>query len=238
VQTAANDRQDVSWSARSRLRIKGHGEIVIDDFGVSVGGTPDSREFVGSNLVRAVGAVLNNPWEPAQIEGVQTEIELRYAREVLRLRGAEVLDSEVEAGGTARLRLTLVPFSGAVTTRIIEVPIPRHLAGETLTLTVRPGHMVDKERPPPERLRDLVANLVDPSFPPKAVVVSYPGAQAVLFKGHVAENLPPGALDSIRPATATVAPEPYRAEVHQVTMLPSYLVGQDRVSVDVKPVLR
>jgi hypothetical protein len=97
---------------------------------------------------------------------------------------------------------------------------------------------VNKERPSAERLADLIGNLVDPVFPPKSVVVSYAGAGAVLYKGHIAENLPPGALDTLLPATATIAPEPYRAEVNHVVMLPSFLAGQDKVTIEVKPVLR
>jgi len=238
VQAVANEHQDVSWTAKSRLKIKGYGEIVLDDYGVSIGGTPDSREFVGSNLVRAVGAILNNPWEPAIIESAHMDIELRYARDVLRLRGAELLDGEVDAGGTARVRLTLSPFVGPQVTRLVEIPIPKHLAGQQVTLTIRPGYTVDKERPAAENLADLISNFVDPVFPPKSVVVSYPGENAVTFRGHVAENLPPGAFDSIRPMTATVAPEAYRADVNQVTMLPDFMTGQDRVTVQVKPVLR
>jgi hypothetical protein len=238
VQAIASDHQDVTWTARSHLQIKGHGDITLDDFGVSAGGTPDSRELSGSNLVRAVGAVLNNPWESAFIEGVHMDIELRYAREVLRLRGAEMLDNEVDAGGTARVRLTLEPFAGPLVTRVVEVPIPKHLAGQSVQLTIRPGYTVDKERPAAETLTDLISNLVDPVFPPRSIVVSYPGENAVTFRGHVAENLPPGAFDSIRPLSATVAPDAYRAEAHQVIMLPEFMTGQDRVSVEVKPVLR
>ena len=48
--------------------------------------------------------------------------ELRYARDVLRLRGAQVLENEVDAGGKARVKLTLVPFAGPIETRIVEVP--------------------------------------------------------------------------------------------------------------------
>ena len=238
VQAIASDHQDVTWMAKSKLAIHGHGEIMLEDFGVSSGGTPDSRELAGSNLVRAAGAVLNNPWEPAFIDGVRMDIELRYAREVLRLRGAELLDNEVDAGGTARVKLTLEPFAGPLVTRIVEVPIPKHLAGQTVTFTIRPGYTVDKERPAAETLSDLISNLVDPVFPPRSIVVSYPGENAVTFKGHIAENLPPGAFDSIRPLSATVAPDAYRAEAHQVIMLSEFMTGQDRVTVDVKPVLR
>ena len=238
VQTTAAEHQDVSWTAKSRLKVKGHGEIILDDFGVSVGGTPDPREFAASNLVRAVGAILNNPWEPAFVESAHMDIELRYAREVLRLRGAQVLENEVDAGGKARVKLTLVPFTGPLETRIVEIPMPKHLAGQTVTLTIKPGYTVDKERPTAENLGDLITNLVDPVFPPKSIVVSYAGANAVAFKGHIAENLPPGAFDAIRPTTATVAPDPFRAEVHHVTALSEFMTGQDRVTVEVRPILR
>lgn len=238
VQTAAAEHRDVSWTAKSRLKVRGHGEIVLEDFGVSVGGTPDPREFAASNLVRAVGAILNNPWEPAFVESAHMDMELRFARDVLRLRGAEVLESEVDAGGKARVKLTFVPFAGPLTTRIVEVPMPKHLAGQTVTLAIKPGYTVDKERPTAENLGDLITNLVDPVFPPKSVVVSYAGANAVTFKGHVAVNLPPGAFDSIRPTGATVAPDPFRSEVHHVTALSDFMTGQDRITVDVRPVLR
>jgi hypothetical protein len=238
VQAVASDHQDVSWNAKSRLKIKGHGEIVLEDFGVSAGGTPDPREFAGSNLVRAVGAVLNNPWESAFIESAHMDIELRYAREVVRLRGAEALESQVDAGGTARVKLTLAPFAGPLVTRVVEVPIPKYLAGQSITLNIKPGYTVEKERPAAETLTDLISNLVDPVFPSKSVVVSYAGANAVTFKGHVAENLPPGAFDSIRPTSATIAPDAYRADVHQVTALGSFMTGQDHVTIDVKAVLR
>src|SRR5688572_8935741 len=112
LQATASERQDVSWTAKSRLKVKGHGEVEFEDFGVAVGGTPDPQEFIQSNLVRAVGSLLNNPWEPVMIESARMDIELRFAREILRLRGADILDKEVEAGGSARVRLTLVPYAG------------------------------------------------------------------------------------------------------------------------------
>ena len=64
LQATAAERQDVSWTAKSHLAIQGHGTIDLEDFGVAIGGTPDPQDFVRSNLVRAVGALMNNPWEP------------------------------------------------------------------------------------------------------------------------------------------------------------------------------
>jgi hypothetical protein len=237
LQAAAADRQDVTWNARSRLKIRGHKEIAIEDFGVAVGGTPDSRDFMQSNLVRAVGSVLNNPWEAAFVERVDMEVELRYAREVYRLRGVEVLDKEIHAGRTARLRLTLVPFAGPVVTRVLKVPIPRHLAGQTVTLTVRPGYNVRRDHPDSENLTDLVSSFVNPVYPPRSVVVSYAQGAGVAFRGHVAQHLPPGAVDALQSTSASVAPVAFSSEARHVTPMEQFVMGQDTVSIAVKPVL-
>jgi hypothetical protein len=239
LQTTANEKQDVSWTATSRLKLKKYGEIRLEDFGVSVGGTPDPNEFIRSNLVRAVGALMNNVWQPVIIESIDMEVELKYAREILRLRGAEVLDPEVDAGESARIRLTLVPYVGQEFQKTISVPMPEHLAGKTITLEIGPGYVERKEQADPENVADLVSNLQNPLFPIKSVVVSYSDNDgAVAFKGHVAKNLPPGALDALRPTTASVAPDSFKSEIRIPYPIGEFMVGQDRVEVTVKPVLR
>jgi hypothetical protein len=239
VQTTASEQQDVSWNAKSKLRIKGHGEITLEDFGVSVGGTPEPNEFIRSNLVRAVGALMNNPWEPVIVERAEMEIELRYAREILQLRGAEILKPEIDAGEPARIRLTLVPYAGKEIQKVITVPIPRHLAGKTVTLEISPGYSEQRDRADPENVAALVRNLENPLYPIKSVVVSFSaGDGGVSYKGHVARNLPPGAMDALRPTTASVAPDHFKSQTRHVAPLGEFMVGEDRVEVSVKPILR
>ncbi len=239
LQATANEKQDVSWTAKSKLRVKGHGTIALEDFGVSIGGTPDPGEFIRSNLSRAVGSLLNNTWEPVIIEGAEMEIELKYAREILRLRGAELLDPEVDAGESARIKLTLVPYTGKPITKIVSVPLGKHLAGRTVSLEIGPGYLQRKELADPENVSELVSNLQNPLFPVKSIVVSYQDQDgAVAYKGRVAKHLPPGALDAIRPTTTSVAPDSFRSETRTVIPLGEFMVGQDRVDVVVKPILR
>jgi hypothetical protein len=85
----------------------------------------------------------------------------------------------------------------------------------------------------------LLQNLEDPIYPPKSIVVAYDtGDAAVAFQGHVVRNLPPGAFDTITPTTSSVAPVPFQSQVRHVVKLDDFMIGQDRVSVTVKPVLR
>ncbi|HYO98179.1 MAG TPA: SpoIVB peptidase S55 domain-containing protein [Polyangiaceae bacterium] len=239
LQAVASERQDISWTAKSTLSIKGYGKVRLQDYGVAIGGTPEAGEFARSNLVRAVGSVLNNPWEPALIENVSMDVELRYAREILRLRGAELLSSEIDAGEPARIRLTLVPYSGPEVTRVVTVPIPAHLAGQSVSLEIQPGYMEERETAAPDTLAEMIRNFENPVYPAKTLVVSYDtGNAAVSFKGHVAKNLPPGALDALRPTTSTLAPDAFQSAAREVVALPEFMVGRDRVTVKVRPVLR
>jgi len=239
MQTTAAERQDVSWTVKAKLETKDHGVIQLEDQGVSIGGTPDEREFAESPLVKAAGAILNNPWEPAVLVKAEVEIELNYEREIMRLRGADLIESEIDAGEPARVRLTLEPYSGKAITRVISIPLPRHLAGETVNITLEPGYGVEYERAAPENLGDLVRNLENQSYPAKSVVASFSsGAGAVSYKGRIAKNLPPGALDSIQPVTTSVAPDTFGTQVRRVFTLGQFMTGQDTVSVKIRPVLR
>jgi hypothetical protein len=238
LQATAAERQDISWVAESKVKIKGQREINLEDFGVSIGGTPDPREFVRSHLVSSVGGVLNNPWEPAVLESISVRIKLDYARDIVRLREARAIETEVDAGQPVNIVLTLIPFAGPPITRTITVPIPKHLAGNTLKLSIRPGHSVPREKANPETLTEFVGNLEDPIYPPKSVVVSYAAGGGVAFKGVVAENLPPGALDSIRQRTASFSPEAFKSNRYHVIELQDFMVGSDTVSVKVRPILR
>ena len=239
LQTVANEHQDVSWTATSTLKIKGYPDLKLQDYGVAMGGTPEAGEFARSNLVRAIGTILNNPWQPAIIESASMDVELRYARDILRLRGADVLESEIDAGAPARIRLTLVPYSGPEVTRVVSVPIPAYLAGQTVNLEIEPGYTEERDQSAPDSLADMIKNFENPVYPAKSAVITFgTGDAAVSFKGHIAHDLPPGALDVIRPETSSIAPESFPTTTRVVADLPQFMVGRDRVSVTVRPVLR
>jgi hypothetical protein len=239
LQTVANEHQDVSWTAKSVLKVQGFPAIVLDDYGVSMGGTPEAGEFARSSLVRAMGAILNNPWQPAIVESASMDIELRYARDTLRLRGADLLESEIDAGAPARVRLTLVPFSGPEISRIVSVPIPAYLAGQTVNLEIEPGYSEERDQAAPDSLAEMIENFENPVYPAKSAVITFgTGDAGVTFKGRVAHDLPPGALDAMRPETSSVSPETFQTSTRIVLDLPEFMVGRDRVSVTVRPVLR
>ncbi len=239
LEAAAAERRDVTWTATGKLKVAGGPEVTILDYGASETGTPQVPEMMRSNLVRGAGAILNNPWQPVLIESVDFDIDLVFGQDLLRLRGAEILNPELDPGEAARIRLTLETFDGPQQTRIISVPVPKRFAGQTLNLEIAPGYTVERERAAPESLDELIANMEDPVYPPKSIVVSFDsGSGGVAYRGRVAKNLPPGALDSLTTVHSSISPSQFETEVRHVIKSPQFLVGRDSVSVTVRPALR
>jgi hypothetical protein len=239
VEATISERRDMTWQLHSRVSIRGHGTLDLDDFGVAIGGLPEAGEWAASRVVRAVGDVVNNPWEYARIDKVDAVLSVQYTRDVYRLRGVELLDQEVDAGGRARLVLHLRSFSGPDTTRTVEVRLAPELAGKEVELEILPGYELSPELAAPEGLPSLLANLPRQGASPKAVVVQYKVlSQGVTFHGHVAPRLPEFALDALRPTRGSLAPDPFTSYARTTVQLDRYLEGHDKVKVKVREVVR
>jgi hypothetical protein len=239
VDATTRENRDISWQAYTTIRVREYGDLTMHDFGVAVGGTPNAGAFMQSRAVGAMGALLNNPWEPVQIECVDMRMEVRFARDMYRLRGAEPLDPAIAPGQKARIRVFLEPYAGPMQTRIIEVAVPRELAGSTVEIHLNPG---DEEVPPvaqPESVRDLMRALPKLSYPPTTIVAAVRvGGHGVAYHGQVAARLPPGALDTLRSVHSTVSPNPVPSYERTIVPLGQFVLGSTSVRVRVRHVLR
>ncbi len=239
VDATISERRDVTWHLKTKLTVRNHGTIDLDDFGVAVGGMPDAGDFAHSKIGRAVGEVLNNPWEQTHIDKVEGSIVVDYTRDLWRLRGVDVLDPLVDVGQPARLRIHLVPFAGPEVTKIVEVRFPEEMAGKDIDLEIAPGYTVVPDLASPQNLSDLLSNSTKQTALPKSLVVQYrTRTQGVAYRGHVADRLPAFALDSLRPWSSDVAPEPFASYARVITPLDRYIDGTERARVRVKAVVR
>ena len=239
LDASLNERRDVTWKLTSKLTVQGHGTITLEDFGVATGGMPDASELGHSKIARAVGEVLNNPWEHAHVERVESTIAVDYTRDLLRLRGTDLLDPIVDVGQNVRVRVHLVPFAGPETTKVLEVKMPEEMAGKDVELEIVPGYQVAPELAAPQNLSDLLANSTKQSVLPKSIVVQYRArAQGVAYKGHVADRLPAFAVDLLRPTSTDIAPDAFPSYTRTITPTDKYIEGADRVRVKVRPIYR
>jgi hypothetical protein len=239
IEETTAERRDMTWKAVSKLKVAKYGTITLMDFGAGNGNPIGTEDLARGRLVKAVGALLNNVWEPVTIEGVDTQFFVTFDRDVLALRGAKVLEPEIDAGAPARIRLTLQPFQGKLETRDIEVKLPAELAGHDVEIELAPGYEVDRPLPTPDSVTELMANLPNATFDPESIVASYRLRDAAAaYHGKIVSRLPPGAMDMLRPSSSSDAPEIFAAMVNTAIPLKRFLVGHDSVKVTIRPVLR
>jgi len=240
LETTTAERNDMTWRADTTVSIKGFGDIVIDDFGAGNRVPIGPSDIARSRLVRAVGALMNNPWQVAELEKVEMKVKVTHDREVMMLRGAQVLEPEIDAGDPARVRLTLQPHLGEEVQKVVEIPIDSTLAGETVHIKLEPGYQVDRIVATPDSFSELVDVLPKLNYPSETIVASYevPDEATAAFKGHVAHRLPPGAADVLNPTSSSVAPILYKSKKQVVIPIKGFLVGNDTLTVKVRQVVR
>jgi SpoIVB peptidase S55 len=234
IEATTSERRDLTWKLTTRIEVIGHGTVDLEDVGIAAGGAPDEGEWSRSKFVGTVGDVLNNPWEQARIAKVEAKFEVRYARDLWRLRGVELLDPVVDAGAKARLRLHLVPQNGPEMTRIVEVMLPSELAGKDVDIEVVPGYDVVPELAPPETLDQLLANEPRQTVSPRTLVLQFRvPSQGIAYRGRVTERLPIFTLDALRPQSNNSGPETFQSWSRTVVPMDWYVEGHDKVKVKV-----
>ncbi|MGH7269846.1 MAG: SpoIVB peptidase S55 domain-containing protein, partial [Polyangiaceae bacterium] len=239
IEATTSERRDLTWKMSSTVTVAGHGTIDLEDVGISSGEAPDSSDWIRSKVVNTVGDVLNNPWERARVTGVRARFDVQYARDLWRLRGVELLDAVVDAGGKARIRLHLVPEHGPEVTRVVAVTMPPELAGKDVDVEIVPGYEVVPDLPAPESLDELLANESHQTVAPRAVVLQFRvPSQGIAYRGHVTERLPAFTLDALRPRTDDTGPNSFPSYSRTIVPLDFYVEGQDKVKVKVRSVMR
>jgi hypothetical protein len=239
IEATTSERRDLTWTLTSHVTIVGHGTIDLEDIGIATGGTPDASEWLRSKVVTTLGDVLNNPWEHARIDGIRARFEVKYARDLWRLRGVEVLDPVVDGGEKARLKLHLVPEDGPEVTRVVETRMPMELAGKDVEVEVLPGYDVVPELPAPESLDQLLANEPRQGIGGRTIVIQFRvPSQGIAYRGHVTQRLPTFTLDALRPQSNDTGPDAFQSWSRIVVPLDLYVEGKDKVKVKVRSVLR
>jgi hypothetical protein len=238
VEASANERREVTWKLKSKVSIQGKGTVELEDFGIAVGAMPDPGDFAGSRVVRLVGDIMNNPWEHAHIERIESVMSVEYTRELMRLRGVDVLDPAVDAGRPARVRLRLFTQFGGDESRVVEIKIPEELAGKDVDVEIVPGWEISPEVASPENLGDLIANSTRGPSMPRGLVAQIRSQQGVVFRGHVANRLPTFAVDALRPQNGGAAPDAFPNYARTFIPTDKFIDGRDRVRIKVRPIVR
>jgi hypothetical protein len=239
IDATSAERRDLTWKLDTKVDVQGHGSVDLEDVGIAEGGAPETGEWLRSKMVSTIGDVLNNQWEHARVTGVHARFDVRYARDVWRLRGTEVLDPVVDGGDKARLRLHLAAENSPEVTRVVEVTMPPELEGKDVEIEILPGYDVVPELAPPESLDEILANEPRQTVAPRSIVLQFHvPSQGMAYRGHVTERLPLFTFDALRPQSSDTGPETFQSWSRTVVPLEWFVEGRDKVKVHVRTVVR
>lgn len=231
---AIPDVADVMADVTTRLGVRGFGTIELRDQAFTAESLAP-RVLAMSHGMRALSELLGNPFAPAIVERIEVIARVEFRTGTADVVALASSHETVHAGEKLPLRVTLRPYNGSEIIQTVVVDIPSAMAGRTLKIEAAGGSQVKPETPKPEDLDGFVQNLRK-YFPATTLVVSLASKDdGASLRGRLIHNLPPSALDTLRPASQS-----RRADaVHLVKQIPFpgslILAGKTELTVQVLP---
>jgi hypothetical protein len=236
VDRFASDRQDVTLALQTRFHVAGHGTLSLADQAVLPRGAGDASALLAMQPFGALGRIVTNPFEPVTVERIEVDLDLDFRRDQVEIVGAYVVGERLVAGQPARVQVVVRAFGGGEQVHGLDVPIPATAAGQRLELAIAGGAEARPPRPAPYSLGDLLRNL-QRRYPATSLVATLhryrPG---VTLRGHVAQDLPPSALDAFRPLAVDAQEQEMQTVDHVELSLGRVVVGQARLQLEVDDV--
>ncbi len=234
LSASVNDADGMMFRVESEVHVRGHAvQRVIDE-----GFTPSGMTHIGAmarlRVFDLVEAAYYNPFEDGRIERIDVTLDLRFGEELTEIVAAQLSAEELDPGEPARVVLTLRSYRGEVEQRVISVPIPAYLAGESLELEVSSGSEARVERPIPNNLDDVFAN-VRAGIPSTSLVVSLQRkARGLALSGHVIRNLPASMLDTLSTGNDTARAPLFATQDRTIFPMGRVITGQTKLTVSVR----
>ncbi|MEZ4329603.1 MAG: hypothetical protein R3B40_30505 [Polyangiales bacterium] len=235
LKAAAADSTDVVYRARTRLRLEGRDALEFEERGYMDDGPAEAGTLAQLRVFAAMLAAFDNPFGPARVLGVEIDLEVDYRRDVLQLVSATTLEEEVEAGSTVPVYLRLRRWGQPDTTRVVQVRVPRHAAGESLQLTIAPGPSQTREHGRPRDLDEYLRDLGDRYAATSLVAAIALPTRGLRFDGHAVSALPGSALDALHPTNGTLVSAPFETRERQELPMGDVVFGSARLTLRVRP---
>ncbi|MFT3927598.1 MAG: SpoIVB peptidase S55 domain-containing protein [Myxococcales bacterium] len=234
VGASLNDNDDMMFRAQTRVQIKGQARQDVVDEGFAGTGISQIGALSRLRVFDLLEAAYANPFEKAEVERVEIDLDVRFGHQVTELVSAQLTTDEIDPGASAKVVLTLQAYDGPIEQRIVEVPVPASLAGEQVELEVQPGDQVRLERPIARNLTEVLAN-VRTSLPGTSLVLSVQRkSRGMTLAGHVVRNLPGSMLDSLATGNDTARTPLFVTQERTVLPMGRVITGQAKLSLSVR----
>lgn len=228
------EQTDVVFEAKSRVRIAGHGTFEVTDVGYTPVGVGTPSAIGQLRVLDLVSAAYMNPFEQARVEGIEIDLTLRFARDLVQIVDAMVPAGIVDPGRDVNVYVTLRRFGAADETKIVPVHVPMSAAGEKLEIAFEPGNQVRLEQPKADNLDQILRNVQEGFSATSLVVSTKLPSQGLSMRGHVVRNLPGSMLDTLQSTAESDSPTAFATQARTEIPMAAVVTGSARVKLEVR----
>lgn len=232
VDKFAPDIEEAVIEAGYAIDIHNHKSLELKDKVFQSKGTLSL--LYSSKLSASLEALISSDFEKVRIDGIEADISINYTYGKAYISGAYLSAEEAKEGEIVDLYVFVKPHRGSEQIYSTSFKVPQGMEGKSLSVTIQSGKDAFPETIMPQDIDDVIENLAK-SYPPDSIVVTVqlPG-QSLAIGGKIIKNLPPSALDTLRPKAAFLGEKP-EAVVERKFIYPGMLMdGKVKLSLQVK----
>jgi hypothetical protein len=233
IADAEPDVTDMIVTVTSKVGVKGFAPLELRDQIFSPEGV-SSHALASSKGLRAMDALLFNPFEPVVLDRMDVDVRVEYRRDIAEIVGVAMPTQEVRAGDTVDLRVTMRPYAGSEYVETVPVIIPRTVAGQTLKVEVSSGASVKPDMPQAETLPVYIDNLRKSYSASSIVVTLQTPDDGASLRGRLISGMPASALDTLRTGNQTARAGAYHIADRTVFPARQLVSGKEELTVAVK----
>lgn len=198
LRTAEPIAENVALRMKLRIALDGgHAPIELEDTITGLAGMASVNEVSG--LVSMVTkALVFNGFDRLRVDRIDAEFEVADDRNIVFLEGVRTASEEVDVGKPIEIKVALQRANAPSTSATITLPpLPRDLAGTTLTVQIGSEKGMMPEVPEPANIKDLLEFLRHQSPHNRLAAVVQLPEPTVLLRGSRLVGLPVGVRDEI-----------------------------------------
>jgi len=234
VSEALTDVAHATFTMRTTITLKDHRPLkIVEHLYASSGVRLPVSLF--SRGIGVIAKVLDNPYQPVEIQRINVDLDVKFARDLVQIEGLQVNSARVRPGSRINLLVTFKPFAGYPFTKAYPLQIPATMAGSVLSVEVASGALAKPDLAPPQNLKQYLKNLQQ-VYPSRSVVVSLKTPSIGLkVQGRIIKDLPPSVADALRSGTRVRDEKFYSTELRTVHGTRRIVTGKKSLRIRVEP---
>jgi hypothetical protein len=226
------DRDHVTATMRSKVKIKGHQPLQFVDHLYSSSGAAGVVD--GARGLRVLMPLLMNPFAPVELERVELKVDLTWTTNYGDIRTLRLPNRELEPGKRAHVEVELTRFDGTPVVDKVPFLVPDKLAGSIVRLEVSAGDSAPLDIAPPQSVNDMVAAFRKLLPGNVYAVTLYTADEGAAIDGRLVRDMPSSALDKLHTSAATPRIGTYRSIARSTSKASRVINGKQSILVKVR----